>query len=91
MLCLSCGWSSPALQLLHGRTQVAGRHHVHLPLDAVFGDERVKRVWQHAEEQRGQIGAGQTADEFEKWTRRTRSAYWVASGTGSGPPSVKIY
>ncbi len=43
--------SLPALQLLHGRTQVAGCHHVYLPLDAVFSNEWVKSVWQHAEEQ----------------------------------------
>lgn len=61
-LCLLC--SSPALQLLHGRTQVARCHHVDLPLDAVFGDERVKRVRQHAEEQREEVRSGQTADEF---------------------------
>lgn len=41
--------SSPVLQLLHGRTQVAGCHHVYPPLNAVFGDKRVKRVRQHAE------------------------------------------
>lgn len=45
--------SSPALQLFHGGTQVAGCHHVHPPVDAVFGDERVEGVRQHAGEQRG--------------------------------------
>lgn len=43
---------SPALQLLHGGAQVARRHHVHLAVDAVFGDQRVEGVGQHAEEQR---------------------------------------
>ena len=51
--------SSPAVQLLHGRTQVTRRHHVHLPLDAVFGDERVEGVRQHAEEQREDERSGQ--------------------------------
>lgn len=41
---------SPALQLLHCRTQVAGCHHVHPPPNAVFGNEGVEGVGQHAEE-----------------------------------------
>lgn len=55
---------SPALQLLHGRTQVAGCHHVYLPLDAVFGDEWVKRVRQQAEEQKEAVRSGRVAEWF---------------------------
>lgn len=42
------GASSPAVQLLHLWTQVAGRHHVNLPVDAVFGHQGVEGGRQQA-------------------------------------------
>ena len=40
------GIDGPLVQLLHGRWEIAGRHHVGLGGDALLGDERMKGVGQ---------------------------------------------
>lgn len=55
--CQPARWS-PALQLLHGGTLVAGGDQVHLPADTVFGHQGVKRVWQQADGKREEFEPG---------------------------------
>lgn len=50
---------APAVQLLHGRALVAGRHQVDTAADAVFGHQVVEGQRQHAKSQEEEFQSGQ--------------------------------